>query len=322
LTRILVLIPAALVALPCVLVSGSRLLRVARSPVPQLAAFVPWAVLGWVLVLALLLSAHWWWLAAVVLVLLAAQTAWVLPTRAAAAATVRRPGAIPVKVMTINAWVGGADATEILRLARDNAVDLLAVEEALPELVSRLNAGLGEALPQVVQSDPNSPTGTVVWSRWPLSRLGPSIGAGEQIARMLLRVPGAVPVRVVAVHTMSPGRGRIDGWDRDLQALIRESVEAVETTLMLGDFNATRDHKPFRDLLATGLVDAAEAVRTPPWRGATWPANKRLLPVAVRLDHVLVTPSAIAVRAVRVFQVSGTDHHGVLAELELRPHTA
>src|SRR5689334_25442548 len=91
-TRILVLLFAALVAAPCAAVSGSRLIGGdAGTPVPQLAAFAPWAIVGWLLVLVLLLAARWWWIAAVVLVLLAVQVTWVYPTRGAQAAAGDRP---------------------------------------------------------------------------------------------------------------------------------------------------------------------------------------------------------------------------------------
>ncbi len=49
----------------------------------------------------------------------------------------------------------------------------------------------------------------------------------------------------------------------------------------------------------------------------TWPTNKPRVPVLVRLDHVLVTPSSIGVQAVRTVTVEGTDHRGVVAELKL-----
>jgi endonuclease/exonuclease/phosphatase (EEP) superfamily protein YafD len=320
LTRVLVLLLAALVALPCALVSGCRLVGgAAWTPLPQLAAFAPWTILGWILALMLLLSARWWWIAVVVLVLLVVQVTWVLPIRGAQAAAGARPGAVAVRVLTINVHVGGADLTEILRLVDQEHVDLLIVQEALSETVDDLSAGLGKTLPHLLPSDPNRPAGTVIWSRWPISSLGPSLGVGGEISRSLLRVPGAVPVTVTGVHTISPGRGRIEGWNRDLQSLVRASTETAGPQLMLGDFNASRDHGPFRELLGTGLVDGAETVRTPPWRGATWPANKSRMPVAVRLDHVLVTPTSIGVRAVRLVSVAGTDHRGVLADLEFNP---
>jgi endonuclease/exonuclease/phosphatase (EEP) superfamily protein YafD len=320
LTRVLAPLFAALVALPCVLVSGSRLVGGSyRTPIPQLAAFAPWAVLGWVVVLVLLVSARWWWAAVVVLVFLAVQATWVLPPWDARAAAGDRPGAVAVRVMTINVYVGAADLAQILRLVDRDDVDLLVVQEALPVTIDRLDAGLQATLPHLLPSDPTDPAGTVIWSRWPLSSLGPPLGVGGEISRSMLRVPGAVPVTVTGVHTVSPGRGRITAWNRDLQSLVQAAQQTSGPQLMLGDFNASRDHGPFRRLLETGLVDGAEAVRTPVWRGVTWPANKRRMPSAVRLDHVLVTPESIGVRSLRTVTISGTDHRAVLADLEFAP---
>lgn len=317
LTRVPVLLLAALVAFPCALVSGSRLVGGSyKTPIPQFAAFAPWAVLGWLVVLVLLLAGRWWWLAVAVLVLLAVQLPWVLPTRGAQAAAGGRPGTVPVRVMTINVYVGAADLSKILRLVDHGDVDLLVVQEALPATVDRLTAGLRMTLPNVLPSDPADPAGTVIWSRWPIDSIGPSLGVGGEISRSLLRVPGAVPVTVTGVHTVSPGRGRIQAWNRDLESLAKASQQTSGPQVMLGDFNASRDHGSFRRVLETGLVDGAETVRMLAWRGVTWPANKRRAPVSVRLDHVLVTPESIGVRALRLVTVPGTDHRAVLADLE------
>jgi endonuclease/exonuclease/phosphatase (EEP) superfamily protein YafD len=320
LTRVLVSLLAALVALPCAVVTGSRLVGgSSRTPIPQLAPFAPWAVLGWIGVLVLLLSVRHWWVAAVVLVLLAVQLTWVVPTRGASAAAAGRSGAVPLRVMTINVYVGAADRGEILRLVKTEDVDLLVVQEAMPATVSQLGDQLTATLPHVLLSNPSWPAGTVIWSRWPVTSLGPSLGVGGEISRSTLQVPDAVPVTLTGVHTISPGRGRIDRWNRDLQSLVRASEQTTGAQLMLGDFNATRDHRPFRQLLDTGLVDAAETVRTLPWQGVTWPANKRRLPTMVRLDHVLVTPASIGVRALRTVNIPGSDHLAVLADLEIGP---
>ena len=311
---------AALLSLPCAALSGSRLVGGSyKTPIPQLAAFAPWATFGWIVVLLLVLSARAWWVAVLVLALLVVQVTWILPTRGARAAAGARPGSVAVRVLTINTYEGAADLTAIIRLVAEDDVDLLAVQEALPETVARLSAGLRTTLPNLLPSDPNYPAGTVIWSRWPISSLGPSLGVGHEISRSLLRVPGAVPVTVTGVHTVSPGKGRIRAWNRDQQSLAQASAQTTGPQLMLGDFNASRDHQPFRRVLDTGLVDAAETVRTPPWRGVTWPANKGRLPVLVRLDHVLVTPESIGVRRQYAVTISGTDHRGIRADLEFSP---
>ena len=315
--RILLLLFAVLVAAPSAALTGSRLVGGSiRTPIPQLAAFAPWAVIGWTVVLLALLIGRWWWVAVLALVLLVVQVSWVLPARGSgAAAGVPGPGSVGVKVMTVNVKVGAADVGQVLGLAQRHQVDLLAVEEAQPVLVEQLNAGLRAELPYVVQSNPDWASGTVIWSRWPISRVGTALGLGREISRVRLLVPGAVPVTLTGVHTISPGRGRIDGWNRDLRTLVDASSGTTGAQILLGDFNAGRDHAPFRRLLGTGLVDSADAVRMSPWSGATWPTDLPHVPPAVRIDHVLVTPGTIGVRAVTTVTVSGTDHRAVLADL-------
>jgi endonuclease/exonuclease/phosphatase (EEP) superfamily protein YafD len=315
--RILLLLFAALIAAPSAALTGSRLVGGSvKTPIPQLAAFAPWAVIGWSVVLLALLIGRWWWIAVLSAVLLVLQTSWVLPPRGSGAARASTTkGSVGVKVMTINVKVGSADIEQVLALAQKHGVDLLAVEEAQPPLVERLNAGLKAELPYVVQSNPNWASGTVIWSRWPISRLGPALGIGGEISRVRLLVPGAVPVTLTGVHTISPGRGRIDGWNRDLKTLADASRGTSGAQVLLGDFNAGADHAPFRRLLGTGLVDSADAVRMSPWSGATWPTDLPHVPPAVRIDHVLVTPGTISVQKVRTATVDGTDHRAVLADL-------
>jgi endonuclease/exonuclease/phosphatase (EEP) superfamily protein YafD len=314
--RALLLFLAALVALPSAAVSGCRLIGgAAFTPIPQLAAFAPWATIGWLVILLLLLAGRWWWLAAVITVLLAVQVAWVVPSWGARAAAVARPGARPVRVLAINVHIGQADVAAIHRLVQEQHVDLLSVEEVQPTFFDELAPAVAKQLPYVVQ---DSSPGTVIWSRWPIRALGFLPSDGPDMSRVLLQVPGAVPVTLTGVHTTSPGRGRVPNWKRDLATLARASKQTSGPQVMLGDFNASRDQGPFRTLLGTGLVDGADSIRMTPWAAVTWPANRRHLPAAVRLDHVLVTPDSVAVRAVQVRKVPGTDHRAVLADLEFK----
>jgi endonuclease/exonuclease/phosphatase (EEP) superfamily protein YafD len=319
LARVLLLAFAALPALPSAALTGARLVGGSiKTPIPQLAAFAPWATIGWALALVALLAGRWWLIAGVVGVVLLVQICWIVPAAGSRTATVVPPGAIDVQVMTVNVKIGTADVGHLLELVRANRVDLLAVVEARAWLVRDLKAGLGPDLPYVVQANPEH-SATFVWSRWPIRSLGPSLGVGREICQVLLEVPGAVPVTVTAVHTISPGPFRIRPWNLDLATLTTTSAATVGPQVLLGDFNASRDHSPFRALLRTGLVDAAEAVRMSPWAGVTWPSDRVRMPASVRLDHVLVTPGPIAVCAVRVIPLSGSDHRAVVADLRIAP---
>ena len=82
--------------------------------------------------------------------------------------------------------------------------------------------------------------------------------------------------------------------------------------LLAGDFNATLDHAPLRDVLRLGYADAAREVGKallPTWGQVGKPA-------VITIDHVLVDRRC-AVLAGSVHAVPGTDHRAVFAEIRL-----
>ncbi len=101
-------------------------------------------------------------------------------------------------------------------------------------------------------------------------------------------------------------------WRQAFDDLEREVRTVDQPAVVLGDFNADRDHAPFRGLLDTGLRDAHDE------RGRglarTFPAG---LPV-LQLDHVLVRDGSgarLVVRDVREVRLPGSDHKTVVADL-------
>jgi endonuclease/exonuclease/phosphatase family metal-dependent hydrolase len=99
-----------------------------------------------------------------------------------------------------------------------------------------------------------------------------------------------------------------EGWRADHDVLL-ESVRSSAPDLVLGDLNATADHRQLQALAEEGLRDVAE-VAGEGWQ-PTWPAH--LVPLA-RLDHVLVGPRLTALSS-RTREVAGSDHAAVLAEV-------
>jgi endonuclease/exonuclease/phosphatase family metal-dependent hydrolase len=122
---------------------------------------------------------------------------------------------------------------------------------------------------------------------------------------------------VHAVHVVAPLKGRQQDWHEELRRLGQGLRGAAGPQVVAGDFNASRDHRPFRDLLAvSGFADCADIAADRSWPGLTWPSDRRWLPPVMRLDHVLVSPGLTA-RQVRTLDVPGTDHCGVLAVIGL-----
>jgi endonuclease/exonuclease/phosphatase family metal-dependent hydrolase len=82
--------------------------------------------------------------------------------------------------------------------------------------------------------------------------------------------------------------------------------------VLAGDFNATLDHAPFRQLLRLGYADAA--LQAGNALAPTWGPLGR--PAVITIDHVLVDRRC-AVLASSVHAVPGTDHRAVYAEVQL-----
>jgi endonuclease/exonuclease/phosphatase family metal-dependent hydrolase len=121
-------------------------------------------------------------------------------------------------------------------------------------------------------------------------------------------------IQVTAVHIASPRPGHIPSWRQELRQLADlQRLPGSPPSILLGDFNASQDHREFRDLLGTGLTDAAESAGK--GLAPTWPSGSSIPPF-VALDHVLVTPD-IGVKAFATIRVPGTDHSAVVAELTL-----
>ncbi len=310
----------------------------APRPGPQLAALAPVATLPALAAVALAATSAWW-LAVLLAIPAAILLAWQLPPFLSNASgrpvsPDRSPTSpqdtVTVRVLTLNSRGGTADATALLAVLRQHAVDVLAVQELTWDLVHRLGAaGLGGVLPHThLDPRPDSP-GTGLWARWPLTPLEsvPGLVAAAPRARAE-PVPGR-PVVLTSVHPLTPMRDRGYPWQRDLAGLLPLAQKA-EPQVVMGDFNASRDHQPFRDLLAAGFVDCADAGQHRTWPGFTWPVSwdlysdrenqrfpDRRAPALMRLDHVLVSRAGATVRAARPVRVAGTDHHAVLAVIDL-----
>ena len=265
---------------------------------------LPYALVVTVIVGVVLAVAKARWLTVLALALVVVQTLSLAPRFVADGVDVATAAA-RLRVATINSHRGQVDPQALVELVREMDVDVLAVEELPPEAIPALDAaGLQELLPfRELQPKQDSS----LYSRLPFTSSG------------LLNAPTTWPqttgevvvngraIRLVAVHTYYPA-GDAGLWAQDLKAL--KSV-AQPNVVVLGDFNATLDHSPMRDLLSASLVDA-HAELGHGW-APTWPADT--LPV-VQLDHVL-HGNGLAATKTSEHTLPGSDHRLVFAELAL-----
>jgi endonuclease/exonuclease/phosphatase family metal-dependent hydrolase len=310
------------------------------TPVVQLVAFTPWLVFPAAAALLLAVPSRRPWAVLPAAGLLVLQLVWLfppdrLPDRPGAAQTDQGPGASPgapgaeLNVMSLNAQLGQADAAAIVRLVREYAIGLLAVQELSPDLERRLDTeGLDTLLPYRISQPAAGAAGGGVYAAAPLSPLGSVQGTAFPMPTLRLSLEPnleaggqPVPLAVTNVHVQAPVEGLAARWRSDLAA-VGGLAASPGSLLLLGDFNATFDHAEFRELLAGGpdgaagsggLVDAGVAARAR--LIATWPKDGQLLPGVV-IDHI-VTSTHLGSDGYSVQAVPGTDHAAVLATISV-----
>ena len=283
---------AWLLAAPVVLWAGIRLGGLDRGyPLVPAVAFTPHVTAASLAVLALLAAMRQWRPLAVAGVATLALTATIVP-RAFGGADADGP---VLRVMTANATVGRVSGETLIALSRRHAADVLAVQELTPDLDARLR----QEFPHAVASPEEGASGTGLYSRRPLRAVPrPRTGPHAEVAA---RLGG---VELLATHPPPPvSRQHIEQWRAMLAGLPRGDRPRV----LLGDFNATLDHRELRAVLDRGYADAADA--TGNGLRATW--GRRL---GIVIDHVLVTDDLTPLRT-EVLPLRGGDHRAVFAVL-------
>jgi len=280
-----------------------------HSELFALATLTPWLLLpcGAALVLAAVLRARA--LAVASVLLLAVTAAWVAPDLRwwSTAAAVEGPTTV----------VAAANVGPEHRRAAEMAADLVTIEadvlnvvELTPVDQAALRAaGIHERYPHSFEAPRSGGFGSGIYSRYPVRDGRVLRVAGTPMASAVVELPSG-PTTVIAVHTSQPltDAGRLAAELEELGRIVRDSDGPV---VLAGDFNATRQHQPFRSLLEVGLTDAHLATG----RGwsATWPTDRRIPPFAL-IDHVLVSRELTAASAGEI-TIRGTDHRAVVATI-------
>jgi endonuclease/exonuclease/phosphatase (EEP) superfamily protein YafD len=266
----------------------------------------------------LALAATWrrWLLAAVSAALVIAHLLVVAPALGAAPVPAGARSAPSLRVVVSNLYVLNRDPAAAGRALRDLEPDVVVV----PELDARglrglERSGLLQDLPHVVAELGTRQETVGLLSRLPLADRATRPSGGRELPRATVSVAGT-RVRLLAAHPLPPVSVLEVLWRQALADLAREARATDLPVVVLGDFNADRDHAPFRRLLDTGLRDAHDE------RGRglarTWPTAAPLL----HLDHVLVRDgrgARLVVRDVREVVLPGSDHRTVVADLAVLP---
>jgi len=302
------------VAAPWALWAVGRLLGLDRGfPLVPLVSYTPYVAATAVIPLALAVAMRRWGPAALSVLALVCLALAILP-RVVPDASAEDHAGPELRVLTANLYRSRADPRELIRMARENEVDVLAVQELTPGGAARLDrAGLAGLLPHSYLATRESVYGSGIYSRFPLRRMG-APALPFRMPRARLRLPGGPLVDVASVHPFPPsGPKAVSDWSEALRSLPDGGTGPIG--VLAGDFNATLDHRELRRVLDRGWFDAADATG----RGLTptWPADS-LVPLPVTIDHVLVDERA-GVSGYDVLDLAGSEHRPVLAVVALGP---
>jgi endonuclease/exonuclease/phosphatase (EEP) superfamily protein YafD len=187
--------------------------------------------------------------------------------------------------------------------------DVLVIQEVTPAWAAELGSTAHYPHRHVVPRE--DPYGLALLSRWPLEAVTPVDLAGDGLPSLTAVVDAAGQrVRILALHTRWPITPALAAA-RD-EALRGAAAMARATDLplvLLGDLNVTPDSPAFTRLLRqAGLRDAMHGQGWhPTWLAGFWP-------LALRIDHVLVSPG-LCVEQAEAGPPVGSDHRPVLARL-------
>lgn len=162
----------------------------------------------------------------------------------------------------------------------------------------------------IVREDPY---GLAVLSRWPLEDLALLDLADDGLPSLtgILDVGGR-RVRWLGMHTHWPVVPQLaTARDVALQRAAEIAAGSALPVVLLGDLNTTPDSPAFAMLLKRGALRDALYGRgwQPTWLAGFWP-------LALRIDHVLVSPG-LCVEHAQVGPPTGSDHRPVVARLRV-----
>lgn len=282
-------------------------------PAAQLIAFTPYVALLSLVPLVVALLMRQWIAAGVAALVVVALAFCVVPRGLPDREKLAGASGVELRVMTANVLTGNASASELVVLARDNRVDVLALQELTPNFVAELErAGMGDVLPFRVAHEETGVGGSGILSRHELRddglRMNPN-WFGQANATLV-----AYGVMIESVHPVAPYGPEVMAAWRGSYANQQPATVDGPLRVLAGDFNATLDHSLLRSLISTGYRDAGAVVGAG-FVGTWGPYDGDPIP-AVTLDRVLAD-RRIGVREVRVFNLAGTDHRPVLAVLVL-----
>ncbi|MFF2620561.1 endonuclease/exonuclease/phosphatase family protein [Oerskovia jenensis] len=285
------------------------------TPLAQVVGVTPWVAALALLVAAAALVLRRRLLAILCAVALVAQVAWVAPFFVPGAG-IESGAQGTLRVLTVNAYFGQADAAAVVQMVHEQDADVLAVVELTADFHDRLEAaGIETVMPHHVDAKVGTGSpGSGLWSRTALTDPDTTEWSTFAMPAATVDVDG-VPVRVTAVHPVPPLPEITGVWHQEMADLARRAHDETLPQVLLGDFNSTYDHASFRAVLGDRFHDATRTAG----RGLnlSWPVGERV-PTFLDLDHVVVD-EGMRVDDLSSLVVPGSDHRALAVTVQVAP---
>ena len=221
-------------------------------------------------------------------------------------------GSDTLTVGSANVYAGNTELRAMGEQLTQSPPDVLVLEEfPIEAIIAFREAGLEEVYPHQVQR-PGGTLGMAVYSRFELRERKDTGAPVDELVVDVVR-PGRPTFRVIGVHVFPPQAGDSASWHRDLRLLDRYLARQTGDWIAIGDYNATFDHRAYRDLLDGGRRDA-HIVTGRPW-ARSWPAG-RAMPPFLLIDHAVLAPG-MGASATRERTVNGSDHRMIEVDVVL-----
>jgi endonuclease/exonuclease/phosphatase (EEP) superfamily protein YafD len=306
---------AGLALLPAMAATLMRVLPPADEPIVQLAAFIPYGLVGYLIGLSCLLVALVRArrrlvpavITAAVVVLTAFHLAWLGPLFVKDHRAASTP---EFRLMSLNMSGSESDTQEVAQRAAQ--ADLVILIQTSPAaLIALKSFEWDQRFPFSLGEPKDGFSDTAIYSRFPLSRSTLIRATHFQQWVTTVRIPDVGRIRLIAAHPCNPF---CDGdlWTAEHRMLREAVIENLNQPLIVaGDFNAVEDHGPMQTLHRLGLKSATD-ISGAGWL-PTYPAN-RPIPPLLPIDHILINEDLTAT-SVTSFAVSDSDHRGLFVTL-------
>ncbi len=227
-----------------------------------------------------------------------------------------RNGELTILTANVLYSAGGAEALATM-IAESNA-DVVALQEMTPAIFAALVDN--PVLADYVYKDnagSDAPFFTATLAKLPIpprESASPDRRVTTTVVPISDRNPIGQQFTITALHLDAPlTSSNTIRWKQQLGSLAQ--MEKDKPAILVGDFNASEDHRPFRALLASGWEDVHEE------KGcgfdATFPSSNRFPVALMRIDHILVTDHFEVISVNVVAPANGSDHNAVLARVRL-----